>query len=143
MWITRTAGTKGAVARCSPGVTPGHLCATALRERRFFADGDELPAHGVPPSVAVDPDAVDHQSPEEGWRTEDEQRRGGSALGTAWVHHRRAAGAAPPARQPRTRRVACRRAGWPHHAVAFRACGFGAWASDPRQPGRGKVARMG
>lgn len=81
----------------------------------------KLPDLTLPPRVACDPDAVVTKSPEEGWSTEDAKRRGGSACSAARVHLRRAAVAAPPARQSRTRGDAFGRVRRPHHAGAHRA----------------------
>ena len=72
----------------------------------------ELMVRVPSPSVMCDPDAVDMESAEEGWRSEDPQRRGVAARCTAGVLSRPGAGAAPPARHTATRDVA--RSAAPH-----------------------------
>src|ERR1700722_14311753 len=57
---------------------------------------DELLVRATSPSVMGDPDAVDIESAEEGWRSEDPQRRGVAARSTAGVLSGPGHGAAPP-----------------------------------------------
>ena len=64
------------------------------------------------PSVVFDPDAVDMESAEEGWRSEDPQRRGVATRNSAGVLSGPGGCAAPPACYTATRDVA--RSGAPH-----------------------------
>ncbi len=58
----------------------------------------ELMVHAPSPSVVCDPDAIDMESAEEGWRSEDPKRRGVAARCTDGVLSDPGRGAAPPAR---------------------------------------------
>ena len=66
----------------------------------------ELMVHATSPSVVCDPDAVDMESAEEGWRSEDPQRRGVAVRCADGVLSGLGRGAAPPARHTAARDVA-------------------------------------
>jgi hypothetical protein len=108
----------------------------------------ELMARAPSPSVHSDPDAVDMESAEEGWRSEDPepQRRGVAACCPSGVLSRPGGGAAPPACDTATRDVA--RLTAPHrHPARPRPCpdvdALLDRVDDPRRLRRSDPDRLG